>query len=100
MLSAFVVGPAADRWGRKPALFVGAILTIVGVILQSAAVHIAMFVIGRIIIGLGTGVSACAGPTYLAETTAYKFRGIALGLFFDFFFVGKQLTFVHWDNTN
>lgn len=82
------MGIFADRWGRKNALLWAAILTIIGVILQSAAVHIAMFIVGRIIIGLGTGMAACAGPAYLAETTAYKFRAIALGAFFDFFFVG------------
>jgi MFS family permease len=78
-----------DRWGRKPILYVSGFITLLGIALQTGAVHIAMFLIGRIIIGFGTGLSGSAGPAYLAETTSYKFRPYALGAFFDCFFVGK-----------
>merc|ERR1711939_881412 len=63
-----------DWIGRKWALFFGAILTIIGVIIQTAAQNIAMFVIARIIIGFGTGASSIAGPIYLAETLPVTYR--------------------------
>ena len=44
-----------DWVGRKWSLFFGAVFTIIGVVLQTAAQNIAMFVIARIIIGFGTG---------------------------------------------
>ena len=39
-----------DWIGRKWSLFIGAVLTIIGVIIQAAAQNIAMFVIARIIV--------------------------------------------------
>jgi MFS family permease len=92
VIAAFVVGSITDRWGRINTLFWSAASAIVGVALQTGAVNIAMFIVGRIIIGFGTGMAACAGPTYLSEATGYRFRAIALGMFFDFFFVGKWLS--------
>lgn len=80
-----------DWIGRKWALFFGAILTIFGVIIQTAAQNIAMFVVARILIGFGTGASAIAGPVYLAETLPVRYRAWGLGLFYDFYYVGGLL---------
>lgn len=40
---------------------------VVGGVLQGAAVHIAMFLVGRFMIGFGSGFAAVAAPTYVAE---------------------------------
>ncbi|KAK9426121.1 putative Lactose permease [Seiridium unicorne] len=88
IIASLMVGALCDRWGRKPVLYFSGYITLVGVALQTGAVHISMFLIGRIIVGFGTGLSGSAGPSYLAETTSYKFRPYALGSFFDCFFVG------------
>ncbi|OCT50867.1 high-affinity glucose transporter [Cladophialophora carrionii] len=77
-----------DWIGRKWALLAGAVVTIVGVILQSAAQNIAMFVIARIIIGFGTGASSIAAPVYLSETVPVKLRALSLALLYDFWYVG------------
>lgn len=73
-----------DWVGRKWALFFGAVITIIGVVLQTASQNIAMFVVARIIIGFGTGASSIAGPVYLAETLPVRYRAWGLGIFYDF----------------
>lgn len=78
-----------DWIGRKWAMLWGAIITIFGVILQTAAQNIAMFVIARIFIGIGTGASSIAGPVYVSETIPVKYRAWSLGLFYDLWYVGK-----------
>jgi MFS family permease len=60
-------GLVTDAIGRKNALLLAAIITIIGVILQTASQNIAMFVIARIIIGFGTAASASAGKWHLLE---------------------------------
>ena len=82
-----------DWIGRKWALFFGAVSTILGVILQTAAQSIAMFVIARIIIGFGTGASSIAAPVYLSETVPVKLRAVSLALLYDFWYVGKHHPF-------
>ncbi|KAF7561092.1 hypothetical protein G7046_g3042 [Stylonectria norvegica] len=77
-----------DWIGRKWTLYLSAIITIIGVILQTAAQDKAMFIVARIIIGFGTGGSGVAGPVYLAETLPVHYRSWGLGLFYDFWYVG------------
>lgn len=67
-------GKATDYLGRRPALFWAGMLTILAVILQAAAQNIAMFVIARVLIGLGTSMAAMSGPAYLAETLPLHWR--------------------------
>ncbi|KAJ9293513.1 hypothetical protein DTO271G3_7778 [Paecilomyces variotii] len=90
-LAGTVNGFLCDRIGRRSTLLVAAIIAIIGIVLQSAAVNIAMFIVARCVIGFGTGVSAAAAPTYLAETVPCTWRAFTLGLFFDFWYVGALL---------
>ncbi|KPM40997.1 hypothetical protein AK830_g5556 [Neonectria ditissima] len=87
-LSGIVFAKVPDLIGRKWTLFVSAIITIVGVILQTAAQDTVMFIVARIVIGFGTGGSTVAGPVYLAETLPVHYRSWGLGLFYDFWYVG------------
>ena len=84
-------GKVTDALGRRPALFWAAALTLVAVLLQAAAQNIAMFVIARILIGLGTGGSGLAGPAYLAETLPLHWRAWGVGIFNDCYYVGGCL---------
>lgn len=80
-LSGILFAKVPDLIGRKWTLFVSAIITVIGVILQTAAQNTEMFIVARIIIGLGTGGSSVAGPVYLAETLPVQYRSWGLGLF-------------------
>jgi MFS family permease len=86
-ISGIWYGKITDQVGRRPALFWAALLTIFAVILQAAAQNSAMFIIARILIGLGTSASGITGPTYLAETLPLKWRAWGLGFFNDFYYV-------------
>ncbi|KAI1099865.1 hexose transporter [Jackrogersella minutella] len=81
-----------DWLGRKKAMWISAMITLVGVILQAAAQNIAMFVVARFIVGIGNGATFVCGPVYLAEIFPLKWRGIGLALFMDFFYVGGLLS--------
>lgn len=82
-------GFVTDWLGRRVALFWAAIITIVAVVLQTAAQDNAMFIIARILIGFGTTASGCSGPPFLAETLPLHQRGYGIGLFNDCYYVGK-----------
>ncbi|KAJ7147187.1 MFS sugar transporter-like protein [Mycena crocata] len=87
-LAGISFGKVTDIIGRRPALFWAAVITIIAVILQTAAQNTAMFVVARILIGFGTSASALTGPAYLAETLPFKWRAWGLGIFNDFYYVG------------
>lgn len=73
-------GVIADRLGRRPAIFWGTVVTLIGIILQGSAQNIAMFVIARIILGAGSQISGVAGIVYLSETFPSRWRTWGLGV--------------------
>jgi MFS family permease len=61
-----------DRLGRKKAILLGAVVMILGVIIQITAQPpyggaTAQFIIGRFITGVGNGINTSTVPTYQAE---------------------------------
>jgi MFS family permease len=72
-------------------MFYAALITVIAVILQGAAQDVGMFVIARILIGFGTSASGVTGPIYLAETLPVRWRAWGIGLFNDFYYVGKYI---------
>lgn len=87
-VAGFFSGFIIDRWGRKSGMFVAVWISIVGIILQSAAQNPAMFLIGRFIIGVGVGLSSVACPTYVSEVSHLKWRAFSLGFYYDFWYGG------------
>lgn len=84
-LGPIVSGPIADHLGRRPAIFWGCVVTIVGIILQTAAQNIPMFVVARILLGFGAAVSGIAGGVYLSEAFSSRWRAWGVGLLNDFY---------------
>lgn len=84
-------GVIADRLGRRPAIFWGCVIMLVGIVLQTAAQNIAMFVIARIVLGFGSQVSGIAAAVYLSETFPSRYRAWGVGLLNDFYYVGALL---------
>jgi DHA1 family bicyclomycin/chloramphenicol resistance-like MFS transporter len=74
-LGQLFAGPLADRYGRKPLIFAGLLLYIVGATGGSLAQHIEVLWFARILQGLGTcavsvGVMSGVRDSYSAERTA------------------------------
>jgi len=90
-VAAFPAGFLVDWRGRREAIFYSAVITLVGAILQTAAVNIGMFIAGRFIIGMGLGVAAVATPTFVAETLPPQHRAFALGLYYSCWGVGTMV---------
>jgi SP family xylose:H+ symportor-like MFS transporter len=68
-------GVLSDRFGRKRALIAAAILFLLSSIGTAVPPTFAVFVIFRIMAGLGVGVASMASPMYIAEITPARIRG-------------------------
>lgn len=73
-------GYMMDKWSRRFTLLAGTLISIVGAILQTAAVNPAMLIVGRAISGWSTGVLYSVTPIYLAEISPPENRGFLVGL--------------------
>ena len=92
ILGCFLVQPIPDLFGRKNAIWTASAVLLIGIILQSAAQNIAMFVVARVIVGIGAAFSDAIFPTLLAELLPTKSRGPLIGLFFTFYKIGSLLS--------
>lgn len=70
----------ADKYGRKRTIQLGCAILVVGGALCAGAVDIAMFLVGRFIAGLGSGILACVVPIYQAEVATPETRGLMVGV--------------------
>jgi MFS family permease len=91
ILGPVVSGVISDRLGRRPAIFWGSVITLIGVLLQTAAQNIAMFVVARIVLGFGSALSGIASGAYLSETFPSRWRAWGVGLLNNFYYVGALI---------
>ncbi|KAK3395034.1 sugar transporter, partial [Podospora didyma] len=68
-------GPLADHLSRRWSLLLGAIVSTVGAVVQTAAVNMAMIFAGRAIAGLSIGMLSMVIPLYLSELAPAHLRG-------------------------
>ena len=79
----------ADRISRKYTLSAAGLVAIIGIILQTAAQNIGMFIAGRLLTGFASGMSLPIVPVYIAELSPPNrraaivgFQGVALAIGF------------------
>lgn len=65
----------SDKYGRKRTMQLGCVILVVGGALCAGSVSIGMFIVGRIIAGIGSGILACVVPQYQAEVSTPETRG-------------------------
>lgn len=78
IIGCLTAGYIGDTFGRKKALIMTAILFIISVIGTTFATSFTMFVIFRILGGLGIGIATVISPVYIAEVAPKDFRGRAM----------------------
>ncbi|KAK5057670.1 hypothetical protein LTR84_011671 [Exophiala bonariae] len=90
-IGALFAGHLVDIRGRREGLLIAAAICCVGAVIQAAAIHIAMFIVGRFIIGIGMAIAATACPIYVAECSKPSLRAFAMGLYYGCWGVGTLL---------
>lgn len=78
---ALTAAPAGDFFGRRLGLMVSTLVFTLGVILQTAATAIPMFVAGRFFAGYGVGMISALIPLYQSETAPKWIRGTIVGAY-------------------
>lgn len=77
-------------------MIIGGNFFLIGAIVMAVAVNTGMLIFGRVMLGLGVGVSVQSGPLFLSELAPYHLRG----LFNTLFQVNFGLTVPHVYHSN
>lgn len=78
VVGCLVAGQCADRYGRKKTLLLTAVLFVASVIGTALAPDFKLFVLFRILGGLGIGMASVVSPVYIAEVAPKDYRGRAM----------------------
>ncbi|KAH7305947.1 general substrate transporter [Stachybotrys elegans] len=81
----YAVGSAAsaycmDKISRRWTLFLGSVISVIGAVIQTAAINPTMMILGRALSGASSGLVYPTAPVYLAELSAPENRGFLVGL--------------------
>lgn len=91
IIGALFAGQVADTFGRRYGMALGAILCIIGAILQGSAQSVNTLIPGRIILGMGALCGGTAAPSYVVEYSHPAYRGVMGGMYQTLFFSGTIL---------
>jgi SP family sugar:H+ symporter-like MFS transporter len=74
-IGAFTAGRLADRIGRRSVMMLAAVLFLVSALAAGAAGSSIIFILARIVGGLGVGAASVISPVYISEVTPASIRG-------------------------
>jgi MFS family permease len=81
VLGSLFGGWPTDRFGRKKTLLCIGVLYVVSAVGCAFANGVAMFIVARVIGGIGIGISTVAAPLYISEIAPPAYRGRLAGMF-------------------
>jgi len=74
-VSSFFAGRLAEALGRSRGIAIGSSIFALGAAMEAASVHIAMFIVGRVVEGLGEGIYFGTLISYVCEISPPRHRG-------------------------
>ncbi|KAJ7659223.1 general substrate transporter [Mycena polygramma] len=78
----------SDGIGRKPTIFLGAFIMVVGTAIQTASQSVAMFIGARFLVGFGLSFAANAAPMLVAELSYPKYRAFLTSMYNSLWYSG------------
>lgn len=81
VVGSLIGGWPADRFGRKATLLWIGVLYFVGAVGSALATNVEIFIVARVIGGLGIGISTVVAPMYISEIAPPQHRGRLAGMF-------------------
>ncbi|BEJ18276.1 hypothetical protein CspHIS471_0705530 [Cutaneotrichosporon sp. HIS471] len=80
------------KYGRKPTVWIGSVLIIIGTFVNTFATSTAIFCGGRVLIGAGGAITKVAAPALLNEIAHPRIRSIVAASYYGWFFLGSSLS--------
>ena len=79
----------ADILGRRTGVVIGCIIMIVGVALISMGFHVAMFIVGRFVLGFGIAIAHGSAPLLIAELVHPQHRAVYSTVYNTLWYLGS-----------
>ncbi|KAK6837987.1 phosphoribosylaminoimidazole carboxylase [Apiospora arundinis] len=80
-----------QKYGRRWGIMAGSIIMIIGAILQGFSQHVGMYIVSRMILGVGILFAIVSGSALIGELSHPKERAIMTSLFNSSYYIGSIL---------
>jgi MFS family permease len=84
-------GNASDRWGRKPTMIAGGVLSAIGFVIYSTSGSFAQVIAGAAVRALGASLIWPAATAWIAESMPRRRHALFMGLFGEFENIGVTI---------
>ncbi|KAJ5491102.1 hypothetical protein N7539_002669 [Penicillium diatomitis] len=91
LISIPVVPYVADLLGRRAGVVVGCVIMLFGVAMVSIGYKIALFVVGRMILGFGLGIAQECSPLLVTELVHPQHRAIYSSIYNSLWYIGSLI---------
>lgn len=81
----------ADKFGRRAGVFIGCAINALGSILQGVSTSYVFFLVSRIVLGLGTGITVVAAPALVSEISHPSIRGPSTAFYNTCWYLGSTI---------
>ncbi|KAL2192992.1 sugar transporter-like protein [Corynascus similis CBS 632.67] len=81
----------AQKYGRRWSIMLGSLIMVAGALLQGFAQHVAMYIIARMILGMGILFCIISGAALIGELGHPKERAVLTSMFNSSYFIGQIL---------
>jgi SP family xylose:H+ symportor-like MFS transporter len=75
IIGCLAAGRLADKYGRRPGLFLAALIFGVSSLAMAFASGLGVFITARFVAGIGVGMASLLSPMYIAEVSPAQYRG-------------------------
>lgn len=89
MLAIPFVPYCADLLGRRAGVVIGCIIMLVGVALLSIGVHVALFIVGRLLLGFGIAIAHGSAPLLITELVHPQHRATYSTIYNTLWYLGS-----------
>jgi len=79
----------AQKFGRRWSIMIGSLIMVFGAILQGFSQHVGMYIVARLILGMGILFAIISGAAMIGELGHPKERAILTSLFNSSYFIGQ-----------
>ncbi|KAL1866872.1 hypothetical protein Daus18300_006575 [Diaporthe australafricana] len=91
MLAIPIVPYCADILGRRMGVVIGCSIMLVGIALLSMGFHIAMFIMGRLLLGFGIAIAHGSAPLLIAELVHPQHRAVYSTIYNTLWYLGSLI---------
>ncbi|RQO69820.1 MFS transporter [Pedobacter sp. KBW06] len=75
IIGCLTAGRVADKYGRRPGLFLAALIFGISSLAMAFASGLGVFITARFVAGIGVGMASLLSPMYIAEVSPAQYRG-------------------------